>query len=255
MSSLTHDNFHDRPVRPGRRLLPVEVRDVVQLSPNMKRITVGSSSLSEFAAVRPAQWVKVFVPSEAEERPNGRAYTIRNFYERDSEMDLDFVLHDHGPCSIWARQAKVGDIIQIAGPRTGFRLDPSIRRLFIGGDETALPAIGAIIETMTSDISVTAFIEVADIADRQQFVTTANVSVAWFARAGASAGGHDALQSAMMSVNITDDASAVWFAAEATVVREVRRHFQALGLDHRRLTTSGYWKKGETAFRDAEGDQ
>lgn len=249
----THQAIGERSIHPERQLKVVEVHAVGELTPHMKRITVGSAALKTFPVRRPAQWVKLFVPTPGSEKPSGRAYTIRSFREARSEIDIDFVLHGDGPCSRWAAQAKVGDVIQIAGPRSGFSLDPEISHLLIGGDETALPAIGAIVEALPAGLVIDAFIEVPERADIQVLRSRADVNFTWLSREGAPAGTSTALQDAMIAASLPDTRSEVWVAAEAAVARAVRLHFQMeRGLDRHRITASGYWKHGETDFRDRE---
>jgi NADPH-dependent ferric siderophore reductase len=240
-----------------RTRITARVSTIIEISAHMRRITIGGGGVLEgFPVSLPAQWVKVFVPSPETEQMNGRAYTIRSFSQSDAEMTIDFVLHGGGPCSWWAENAEIGDIIQIAGPRRGFKLDPEVRHLLVGGDETALPAIGSILEALPACITVQAFVEVPDERDVQSLRSKADVSVAWLPRGGDAAGTSTVLQDAMIAAKFPDDVSAVWFAGEAAAVRVVRQHFQVKrGLDRRRITSSGYWKKGETAFRDAERDQ
>lgn len=242
--------------KPGRTRIAARVSTVTEISAHMRRITIRGGALEGFPASLPAQWVKVFVPSRQTEEMSGRAYTIRSFSQRDAQMNIDFVLHGDGPCSSWAEHAKVGDIIQIAGPRRGFRLDPGVRHLLVGGDETALPATGAILEALPADLTVQTFVEVPDERDIQSLRSKADVSITWLPRAGEAAGTTTVLQDAIIAANFPDDASEVWFAAEAAAVRAVRRHFHVTrGLDRQHITSSGYWKRGETAFRDAERDR
>lgn len=244
----------ERSVPRERRLRIAEVRKITQVSPHMRRITLASAALMDFPVRRPAQWVKVFVPTADGGKPSGRAYTIRHFREALCEMDIDFVLHGHGPCSTWAQGASPGDVIQIAGPRSGFRLEPDVSHLLMGGDETALPAIGAILEALPTGTSVDAFVEIPEDADAQFIHSKADVEITWLARNGRDTG--TALAEAMMRAELPQDSGAVWFAAEAAVVRIVRRHFQLdRAVPRNRLVMSGYWKKGETDFRDSEGDQ
>ena len=245
-----------RPIPPERRLRVAAVRRTLDVSPHMRRITLASTALMEFPVRRPAQWVKVFVPTPDGERPNGRAYTIRRFREDLCELDVDFVLHGDGPCSTWAATARPGDVVQIAGPRAGFRLDPDVSHLLIGGDETALPAIGSILEALPAGLSVRAFVEIPEDADAQTIRSRADVALTWLPRNGVDPGAATALCDAMLQTALPGEASAVWFAAEAATVRTVRRHFlQDRAIPRTRLTMSGYWKKGETDFRDSEGDQ
>jgi NADPH-dependent ferric siderophore reductase len=245
-----------RPVPPERRLHSADVRRIARITPQMMRITIGGSSLIGFPVKRPAQWVKLFVPVAGSERPGGRAYTIRRFDSHTAEMDIDIVLHEGGACASWARQARIGDIVQIAGPRSGFRLHPMTTHLLIGGDETALPAIAGIIETLPPGIAVQAFIEVADPAEMQDIRHSAKVEITWLPRNGVAAGTATALQQAMIAADLPEPGGEVWIAAEATPARLVRRHFKIdRALDRERITASGYWKRGESDFRDAEGDQ
>jgi len=70
------------------------------------------------------------------------------------------------------------------------------------------------------------------------------------------AGTSTVLQEAMTTTDVPRGQSEVWFAAESAVVRMVRRHFQIeREFDRSCITASGYWKKGETDFRDAESDE
>lgn len=246
----------ERPPKAARRLLVAEVMATRSLSPHMRRITITSSAFGEFAVSRPAQWVKVFVPSFGEERSSGRAYTIRSFCAEAALMEIDFVLHGDGPCSSWAARAKDGDVVQIAGPRGGFRLQPTLQHLLIGGDETALPAIGAILESLPAGIRVEAFIEIPDDLDMQFLYSAADVVITWLSRGGIAAGTSTLLQDAMTAAKLPGETSEVWVAAEASAARCIRRHFHSeRGLDRQRINASGFWKKGETDFRDAEGDQ
>lgn len=246
----------ERAIPPERRLRVAEVRKTAPITPHMQRITLASTALMDFPVRRPAQWVKLFVPTPESEKPNGRAYTIRHFREELCEMDIDFVLHGDGPCSTWAEAARPGDVVQIAGPRSGFRLDPEVTHLLIGGDETALPAIGAILEALPAGLAVDAFIEIPEDADAQIIHSQADVEITWLPRKGREAGTATNLAAAIMMADLPEKNCEVWFAAEASVVRTVRRHFQVnRAMPRDRLTMSGYWKKGETDFRDAEGDQ
>lgn len=246
----------ERPILAERRLRAVEVRQAMRITPHMQRVTLASTALMDFPVRHPAQWVKLFVPTPQSETPSGRAYTIRHFRQELCEMDIDFVLHGDGPCSTWAAGAKPGDVVQIAGPRSGFRLGPDVTHLLIGGDETALSAIGAILEALPAGLAVDAFIEIPEDADAQIIHSQADVRITWLPRKGQDVGSAADLAAAMMMADVPAENSEVWFAAEACVVRTVRRHFQLnRAVPRDRLTMSGYWKKGETDFHDRDGDR
>lgn len=246
----------ERPSPPERRLRVAEVRKITPITPHMQRITFASTALMDFPVQHPAQWVKLFVLPPENEKPSGRAYTIRHFREELCEMDIDFVLHGDGPCSTWAEHAKLGDVVQLTGPRSGFRLNPLVSHLLIGGDETALAAIGSILEALPVGIAADVFVEIPEDADAQIIHSKADVEITWLPRNGRNSATATLLADAMMLAELPADNSEVWFAAEASVVRTVRRHFLLdRGIPSSRLTMSGYWKRGETDFRDSERDR
>ncbi len=83
------------------------------------------------------------------------------------------MLHgETGPASRWAAHAKPGDRLQIVAPDAAFDADPGgyewlppdgVRQVLLIGDETALPAIAAILEQLAlhpDPPRVQAFIEV-----------------------------------------------------------------------------------------------
>jgi NADPH-dependent ferric siderophore reductase len=79
------------------------------------------------------------------------------------------------------------------------------------------------------------------------------VEFTWLPRNGSEPGTTTALAEAMMAASLPQENSFVWFAAEAGVVRTLRRHFLLdRGLERSRMAMAGYWKKGETDFRDRE---
>ncbi len=99
------------------------------------------------------------------------------------------------------------------------------------------------------------FVEIPDDADAQTIHSPADAAITWLPRNGQEAGTATALAAAMMSADVPDGSGEVWFAAEAAVVRTVRRHFQLnRALPRARFTMSGYWKRGETDFRDRDAD-
>ncbi|MFB9376864.1 siderophore-interacting protein [Kineococcus gynurae] len=123
-------------------------------------------------------------------RPVMRTYTVRAFRPatagRDAELDVDFVLHgigegagatgDCGPAAAWAAAAVPGDRLVLVGPGnpgTGrpwgveFAPPAGMRRLLLAADETALPAVAAILTARAwgAGVAVTVVLEVPDRAD------------------------------------------------------------------------------------------
>ena len=233
----------------ARRLRAATVVAAEQITPRTRRITVAGPELAGLAVVRPAQWVKVFVPTRGSEVPAGRAYTIRRFDPHDARMELDFVLHGDGSCASWACQAQPGQSAALAGPCAGFDLHAA-PAVLLGGDETALPAIATILAALPDGLPAQVFIEVHDHSEQQALPTRAQATVHWLSRYGAAAGTTQALQQAMAAAAVPSGGR-VWMAGEASAARAVLRHFSVeRGLARGSVTAAGYWKYGESDHRD-----
>ncbi|MFJ3957205.1 siderophore-interacting protein [Arthrobacter sp. NPDC090010] len=124
--------------------------------------------------------------------------------DTDTAADVDGRLrpagHGAGPAASWAAEAKVGDRLTIIGPNNraahcitaqtygGIEWRPGLaQRVLLAGDETAVPAICAILESLPAYLSGHAFLEVPEAGDFQDIRTAADVEITWLAR-GASIG-------------------------------------------------------------------
>ncbi|HIY24239.1 MAG TPA: SIP domain-containing protein [Candidatus Brachybacterium merdigallinarum] len=182
----------------------------------IKLIIPGPAATADhFATVRPdamldpeihADWYRRWLQIDVEDRGWMRTYTVRD--QRAAchpgnlsdlpEIDIDFVLHlepeeipGSGVAARWARDAKVGDTISMLGPNRhlvgpdygGIEFRPgTARTVLLVGDETAVPAIGSILEALPASISGHALLEVPDGADQQRIPTHSGVQVTWLAR-------------------------------------------------------------------------
>lgn len=130
-----------------------------------------------------------------EERNPMRTYTVRDVRPEAREIDVDFVLHGtQGPASAWALRAGVGDELVILGPDErsetggrgrsgGIEWDPgTARSVLLAGDETAVPAICAVLETLTEEFSGHVFLEVPSTEDILPVATPASVQLNWLPR-------------------------------------------------------------------------
>ena len=105
---------------------------------------------------------------------------------------------DGGPAANWALAAKPGDSITIIGPNnraahcitaetySGIEWRPGLaQRVLLAGDETAVPAISAILESLPAEITGHAFLEVPEAGDFQDIATDADIEITWLARGAA----------------------------------------------------------------------
>ncbi|ORT61651.1 siderophore-interacting protein [Streptomyces sp. CB03238] len=186
-----------------------------------------------------------------------RSYTVREQRQDPDEVDIDFALHeDGGPACRWAAQASEGDRVVVLGPtvadNTGvrFRLPEDADEVLIWGDETALPAASSILEWLPAGTRARVWLEVPYAADRLELKTEADATVTWLVREEGAPTAVDAVRAAELS----GTAPYAWIAGESGSVKALRRHLvNERGIDRRRVTFVGYWRKGlsEDALREA----
>src|SRR5580700_739520 len=100
-------------------------------------------------------------------RPVRRRYTIRHLDQAQRRVTLDVVLHGDGPGERWVRAAKPGDRIEGIGPRGKVTASPAADWHLFMGDESAMPAIMAMTESLPGDSEATIVLEVPDPDDEQ----------------------------------------------------------------------------------------
>ncbi len=238
-------------------------------------------------------WYRRWLAIDPSVRGSMRTYTVRNarLDGPDPTIDVDCGLHlaeqgRGGPASTWAASARLGDRVTLIGPNArsdaygGIEWQPPAATsgppvtVLLAGDETAVPAIGSVLESLPSGYVGRALLEVPTPADFQDLRTRADVEVAWFARGNRPHG--EALHHAVAATMATHppagrsapdvlpdidvdseilweraegDGSGfyAWIAGEAAMVRGLRRLLvQDHGVDRRSVTFMGYWRHGKT---------
>lgn len=298
------------------RVFDVEVRALRRLSPSFLRVTFTGPGLDRFADNGYDQRIKLAVPLAGQtvaELPDGpdwyqrwralpadgrspiRTYTVRAVRQHAQEVDVDLVLHgDSGPATRWARRARLGDRLAVIGPDAGYDGEhggvefrpPPAGTLLLAGDETAAPAICAILERLPVDACGQAVIEVPETGDALPVAAPAGMTVTWLPRTGggpgsrlvpavaaiaaellpaprparALAGVGASVAGSLTEVDVDRDLLwevptptgpaplYAWLAGEAGVIRGLRRHLVAeRGLDRGAVAFMGYWRLGRTA--------
>ena len=247
----------------------VAVAGVTPLTPRLVRVTVGGPELDGLVIEQPAASVRLLLPAPGSSElvmptwhgnefllPDGSRPTIRTLtpLRLDSttqELDLEIVVHEGGAASAWAQAARPGDKAAISGPGRGYPIDADASGFVLGGDESAIPANGQLLEMLPPDKPVRVIVEVADPAARLELPKHPAATVDWYdLPAGAPPG--DALVPAIISTELAPG-SRIWAAGEAAAMQRIRRHL----LDERNLPRSetwirGYWKSGRAG--DADDD-
>lgn len=180
-------------------------------------------------------WYRSYLAMPDDVRPPMRTYTVRVHRPEVREIDVEFILHGaSGPGSRWASDARIGDRVAFLGP-TGVHCVPDgARWQLLAGDETAIPAIAAIIESAPAGAVIRAFIQ-ADRLEWQRFRTAATVDLQWT---------QDDLLAAVREASLPEGAYA-FLAGESALVRTLRRHLvQDRGMPRGSITFTGYWRRG-----------
>jgi NADPH-dependent ferric siderophore reductase len=136
-------------------------------------------------------------------------------------------------------------VVGFAGPRTHWEPDPDAEWGLLVADETGLPALLAILETLPAGWPVVAFAEVADEAERQPVVTEAAADVRWVLRGPAPTGTTSVLIDAVRELELPAGKAQIWGGGEALSMRDVRRHVKA-ERPEAGSSIMGYWKHRAT---------
>lgn len=241
---------------------PVEVTAVSRLTPRLVAVHLGGADLTRFGAAAPTSHIKVFLPLPGQDapalpvltpegrvwpddapRPSVRTYTPRSYDPRSDTLEVQFALHGPGPAAEWAQRAQAGDKLAIGGPGGRFSADLSAPRWWIAGDESALPAVGTLLEALPGSATAEVHLEVDGPQDELPLKSPADATVTWHHRRRPGAWG-DELWEAAVGARIAHGTQ-VWVACEASAMRRIRRQL----LDGQRipapaLVTRGYWRLG-----------
>jgi NADPH-dependent ferric siderophore reductase len=242
---------------------PVTVESVVHLTPGMKRITFSTEGLDP--ETWPDQQLKLLFPPEnrpltlppgegmqwysnyqsmpPQDRPIMRSFTVRA--RADDRLVIDFVLHDHGgPAATWAKTAKPGDTLGRYGPAAEYAKTVNLTAdwVLLAGDETALPAVGALQPLLPKHAVV--LVEIANESEEQDLP-----NVQWLHRGSAERGTR--LVEAVSTLKIPQEGTTfAWLAGETSLVRTLRRDLVARGVPKKSIDFTGYWRTSLTQDDD-----
>jgi NADPH-dependent ferric siderophore reductase len=236
-----------------------------ELSPHMVRIVAGGDGFADFTTNGFVdRYVKLVFPQPGVEYPSPldlrsiretmpreqwpftRTYTIRWVDAAAGELAIDFVVHgDEGLAGPWAATAQPGDTLTFTGPGGAYNPAPDADWYLFAGDEAALPAIAACIESLPPEAAGLAFLEVDSDADIQPIAAPAGVEVRWLSRGGVPAGDSDLLIQAVADAKWPDGRVDVFAHGERGYMKALREVlFKQRGLDRKQVSLSGYWAKG-----------
>ena len=227
---------------------------------HLVRVVLGGDGFDSFAArAETDSYVKLELPHDGDTVV--RTYTVRRVDAAAREIWIDFVVHgDEGVAGPWARSVTPGTQVAVRGPGGGYRPDPEADFHLLAGDETAVPAVAAALESLPEDAVGAVFLEVGDDDDEIPITAPAGVEIAWVHRGTSSADagpgvidGDAPLVDAVRGMPWPDGDVQVFVHGEAeTVMKHLRPYLRAeRGVPAARASISGYWRRGrsEEGFR------
>lgn len=164
---------------------------------------------------------------QGEDAPHRPVYTVAD--SGDDWVDFDIFRHNGSPTCDWTERTHPGDQVGLMGPGGGWC--PDARRLWLFGDETALPAIARMLRLSRG--KVRAFLR-ADPDDIGTLASDPRVL------------GCKDLLTALADADLDNGPDChVWFAGHAMDARRARNHLTARGFDKPRFTAAAYWGQPE----------
>jgi NADPH-dependent ferric siderophore reductase len=236
----------------GTRKLHFEVTETRQLTPHMQRLSLTAPELAGFS-YQPGQDIMLLVAAD-DRRPVRRRYTIRQLDTDRRLLIIDVVLHGDGPGERWIRAAGPGDRIEGIGPRG--KVFPAISadwHLFMG-DESALPAIAAMTESLPGDADATLVLEIPAAEDEQDLIAAARTRISWLHRLDRPAGDPRAsvLVAEAADVELPPGNGHAYLLGEASVVLALRDRLAARGLSADQVSPKAYWGRGRSNAEHGE---
>ncbi|WDM58332.1 siderophore-interacting protein [Pseudomonas sp. NEEL19] len=229
----------------------LQVLRVTELTPRMRRITLGGAELQGFTSLGSDDHIKLLFGETPEQqqaiearklgkdsgvRPTMREYTPRRIDLMANELDIDFVLHGDGPAATWAAQAAVGQTLNIAGPRASLVVPDVFDSYLLIGDETAIPAIGRRLEELPAGRQVLAVIQIEDEQERQPLPSKAQVEVIWVRRH------EEDLLALVQNLTLPQGRLYAWVALEKTLTRQAKAVLLEKGVPEDALKAAAYWR-------------
>jgi NADPH-dependent ferric siderophore reductase len=251
----------ERPARKPRKPHSAQVVRTERLTPHMQRVVLGGEGLAEFdAATCTDHYVKLLFGPDGvtypepfdlerireefprEQWPVTRTYTVRHWDTEHRELTLDFVLHgDEGLAGPWAARVQPGETVRFMGPGGAYAPDPAADWHLLAGDESALPAIAAALESLPVGAVAHAFIEVSGPEEEQKI--DSDVDVVWLHRGGRPVG--ERLVEAVRALEFPEGRLHAFVHGEAAFVKELRKLLRVeLQVPREDLSVSGYWRLG-----------
>ncbi|MFS2100768.1 siderophore-interacting protein [Variovorax sp. Varisp85] len=270
-SASTAPDRMPRRVRHDLRFRRLTVKTARRVTPHLIRITLAGDDLAGFTSPGFDDHAKIFFPDATgkltlptvgpegpiwpEGRPTMRDYTPRRHDATAGTLEIDFALHEAGPATQWAEQARPGDVVGVGGPRGSFIVPTEFDWHLLIGDDTALPAISRRLAELPAGARAVVLAEVDSEADEIPFDTKAELTLRWVHRRGTEPGLSPVLLNALKAMQLPAGDFHAWVGCESAIAKALRAHLVGeRGANPKWTRASGYWRRGAIATHDTHDE-
>jgi NADPH-dependent ferric siderophore reductase len=244
------------------RAVVVRVEDV---TPSLRRVVLGGPGLADFESTGVGdEYLRILFPAEGQTEPelprivDGnldwgsidldrlRTYTVRHHDPTAGEVTIDFVVHEGGVASTWARTAQPGDVVVVNSPTGMYEPASDLDWQVLVADCSSLPALARLVEqARVRGVRTRAVVEVPGPGHE---IDLPGCEVTWVH--GGNGHGPSRLPEVVRSLTRPSGAGHVWVAGESKALRAVRRHLRHdLGLPASAYRSVGYWIEDAELWR------
>jgi NADPH-dependent ferric siderophore reductase len=221
------------------------VSRVTSIAADYRRVTFEGRDVDQLR-FRPGQDLMLRIPGP-EDRVINRRYTIRGADPSAATVTVDMVVHGDGPGARWAADAAPGQRLDAVGPRGKIWLDETADWHLFVGDETALPGMSIMAESLPPTIPAVIVVELAEHLEGHdlQLAADQQVTVTWIERGDGQPGEPARLVAAVERVPFPSGWGHAYVAGEMKVVRSVTAILAARGLEGSAVDSKAYWRRGD----------
>jgi len=259
-----------------RRVLELTVQAREQLSPHFVCITLAGDDVQHLEQSGYDQWGRFFIAGPGQDsivlpqgdrwmlqngrtpaalRPRVRSYTIRRFHADARSFDVEVATHEPGPGhkpapgSAWALNAPLGQTVGFLDEGRQYTAPGDASWQLLVGDESALPAILAILER-SDTLPAEVFLEVPTDEDtRPAFPTPPGTTLRWLPRNDPDIRPGTLALQAVKDATLPDGVFYTWTAGESGIPTGIRRHLvNDRGVPRSRIDFIGYWRQGRASL-------
>lgn len=256
--------------RTEHRCVPGTVTAAAEVAPWLRRLTLHVPGLQGYEVLGPDEYVGLVMPQPGtrlpdlsaitgpnprpvigampeEIRPDVRWYTVRAWRPELHELDVEVVLHpegqvEEGPGASWVRVVRPGAEVAVQTGTACYHPPAEARVQLVAGDETAYPALAAIIEAARgTDRELHVFLEQGQDGVLPALPRPGRGSLTLVSRAGREG---EALLGAVAAADLPA-LDYGWVCGEQELAATVRKHLVGeRGLRKTSVFFSAYWILG-----------